>query len=71
MTRLPAGVERVLEKAAQDPAFRDALTSADVEDRAEVVRTASINLTPTEALVLAAAPAEDLRRMIDEVYSRT
>ena len=67
MARLPAGVERVLEKAAQDSAFRDALTSAEGTARADVAKAASINLTPTEATVLAAAPAEELRRMIDEV----
>ncbi|MBI5501079.1 MAG: hypothetical protein HY907_12610 [Deltaproteobacteria bacterium] len=67
MTRLPAGVERVLDKAAEDSAFRDALTSAEAASRADVARAASIKLTPSEATVLAAAPVEDLRRMIDEV----
>ncbi|MBI5500315.1 MAG: hypothetical protein HY907_08735 [Deltaproteobacteria bacterium] len=59
MDRLPAGVERVLEKAAEDPAFREALTSADGTARSDVARTTSIDLTPTEAAVLAAAPAAE------------
>ncbi|MBI5488443.1 MAG: hypothetical protein HY905_14010 [Deltaproteobacteria bacterium] len=69
MRTVSAGVERVLEKAAEDAAFRVALTAAQGAARVDVAKAASIDLTATEAAVLGAVPAEDLRRMVQEAIT--
>ena len=57
---IPRGIEVLLKKAAVDPAFKELL----LRDRAGAAETIGLVLEPAEAMMLAAAPAEQLEAVI-------
>lgn len=59
--RMPGGVDRVLLRAAEDPAFREALRS----DRSRAATEAGFALADTERSVLDAATPDQLDKMIE------
>jgi len=60
---VPIGLERLLRLAAVDPAFGAEL----IARRVEVAAAAGVDLTRSEAAILAAIPAAQLEAMIDRV----
>jgi len=60
----PLGLDRVLVRAATDPAFRAALLA----DRRTAVAEAGLRLTDSEATILDAIPVEQLRQTIERVF---
>jgi len=58
---IPRGIEVLIKKAAVDPAFRRLL----LETRDEAAREIDLVLEPAEALMLRAAPREQLQAIID------
>jgi len=58
---IPRGIEVLVKKAAVDPAFRTLL----LERRARSADAIALTLTPAEAAMLAAVPAEQLDAIID------
>jgi hypothetical protein len=63
---MPGGVDRVLLRAAKDPAFREALRS----DRAQAAVDAGFALADTERSVLDAATPDQLDKMIEALSAR-
>jgi len=57
---IPCGIEVLVKKAAVDESFRELL----LEKRAEAARRIGLGLEPAEALMLAAAPREQLLTII-------
>ncbi|MBC8877018.1 MAG: hypothetical protein H8E44_46920 [Planctomycetes bacterium] len=58
---IPRGIEILVKKAAVDPEFREVLLSR----RAEAADEIGLKLDPAEAMMLQAAPAEQLGAVID------
>ena len=59
--RIPGGIDRVLLRASEDPAFREALRS----ERSRAAADAGFALADTERSVLDAASPDQLDKMID------
>jgi hypothetical protein len=57
---IPRGIEVLMKKAAVDPAFRETLLTR----RAEAANEIGLRLEPAEAMMLAAAPREQLEAVI-------
>jgi hypothetical protein len=57
---IPRGIEILIKKASVDPAFRELLLA----ERGEAAGTIGLVLEPAEAMMLAAAPAEQLQAVI-------
>jgi len=63
VSAVPMGIERVLRRAAVDARFGQRLLS----DRQAAIDGSGLELTSSERMILLAAPAEQIERMVDQI----